>query len=75
VQVELQDLVSNKEFREVCFKELFGPFTIIVNWSTGEEQHLVDLCESMNNHLTAAIVSNDTEFRRYMLGNTVNGTQ
>ncbi|CAE7845707.1 ALDH12A1 [Symbiodinium sp. KB8] len=34
----------------------------------------MDLCERMNAHLTAAVVSNDFDFINKVAGNTVNGT-
>lgn len=59
----------------MAFEELFGPFTLVVKWKDGEEGKILELKERMHNNLTAAIVSNDTEFRRLVLGNTINGTQ
>lgn len=42
-----------------------------------EEEELavvLDACERMHHHLTAAIVSNDVAFQRHVLANTINGT-
>ena len=51
--------------------EVFGPFQIVSSWdSIGE---VIPLLEAMENHLTAAVVSNDPNFLREVLGNTVNG--
>ena len=54
--------------------ELFGPFQIITTWSDGELPLVLELLNSMENHLTAGVVSNDQEFLTEVLGNTVNGT-
>ena len=35
---------------------------------------MLDALELMENHLTAAVVSNDVNFRNKILANTVNGT-
>jgi len=55
---------------------LFGPFSIIVEWETTEDlRKILELKERMHQNLTAGIVSNDPEFQRFILGNTINGTQ
>lgn len=38
------------------------------------EEHVIDMLERIETHLTAAIVSSDPEFVNRMLGSTVNGT-
>jgi len=54
---------------------LFGPFSIYVEWKDGDLDKVLELMERMSHNLSAAVVSNDTEFQRIVLGNTVNGTQ
>ena len=52
--------------------ELFGPFQVVTEWS--ELNQVIPLLEAMDNHLTAAVVSNDVTFLNEVLGSTVNGT-
>ena len=66
--------VSEERFRTAT-REIFGPFQVVTSWSSEAElQTVLDLCERMDNHLTAAVVSRDSQFIRKVLGNTVNGT-
>ena len=53
-------------------KEIFGPVQIVTSYS--EIDDVLKLCEKIDDHLTAAVVSNDPKFVNYVLGNTVNGT-
>jgi 1-pyrroline-5-carboxylate dehydrogenase len=55
-------------------KELFGPFQIVVTWGDDDLHTVLALCERMENHLTAAVVSGDIQFQTKVLGATVNGT-
>lgn len=59
-------------FFDLVTKELFGPFQIVTTWN--DLGQVLPLLERMENHLTAAVVSNDPVFRRRVLGHTVNGT-
>lgn len=59
---------------ELLAKELFGPFQIVVPWGDGDLDAVLGLCERMQNHLTAAVVSADIGFQQRVLGATVNGT-
>lgn len=61
-----------KNHFELVTTELFGPFQIVTSWS--ELGEVIPLLERMENHLTAAVVSNDLDFLTEVLGNTVNGT-
>jgi len=54
--------------------EIFGPFQIVVEYNDSTIADVLEACERMENHLTAAIVSNDVDFRRKIIANTVNGT-
>ena len=47
---------------------------IVTSYKADEESKVLDACERMHAHLTAAIVSNDLEFAYRIIGNTVNGT-
>ena len=54
--------------------EIFGPFQIVVEYDDSTLPDVLKAMEKMENHLTAAIVSNDVDFRRKVLSETVNGT-
>ena len=55
--------------------ELFGPFQVVTEYGNPQLEQVLDICESIPHHLTAAIVSNDPLFCDRVLGETVNGTQ
>ncbi len=46
----------------------------MTEWADGELGLVLEACERMTNHLTAAVVSNDPAFVQKVLANTVNGT-
>ncbi|GIL46671.1 hypothetical protein Vafri_3605 [Volvox africanus] len=58
----------------VVTTEVFGPFQVVTEWQDGQLPQVLDACERMSHHLTAAVVSNDINFVQHVLGNTVNGT-
>lgn len=47
---------------------------IVTEYADSELDMVLKACEDMENHLTAAVVSNDVSFQRRVLENTVNGT-
>jgi 1-pyrroline-5-carboxylate dehydrogenase len=47
---------------------------IVTEYKASEEHKVIEACERMHAHLTAAVVSNDMHFLHRILGNTVNGT-
>jgi 1-pyrroline-5-carboxylate dehydrogenase len=59
---------------DVVARELFGPFQIVVTYGDDEIDTVLAMCEQMQNHLTAAVVSADILFQQKVLGATVNGT-
>lgn len=72
VFVPLKEIPKN--FKLVT-TEIFGPFQILTEWSNDKELEMVlEALERMEQHLTAAIVSNDPHFIGKVLGRTVNGT-
>ena len=73
IYVPIQEIAKEEYFDLVC-TELFGPFQIITSYKNEELDLVLELTERMENHLTAAIVSNDPIFLQKVLGNTVNGT-
>jgi 1-pyrroline-5-carboxylate dehydrogenase len=71
VFVPLKEIENNFE---LVMTEVFGPVQVITEYFDDSLPIVLDLCERMENHLTAAIVSNDPEFINRVLGSTVNGT-
>lgn len=57
---------------DLVTKEIFGPVQVITSYN--DINKVLELCEKIDDHLTAAVVSNDPKFVNYVLGNTVNGT-
>lgn len=74
ISVPLKEIASNPKYFEIATTELFGPFQIITTYNDSEVDTVLELLERMENHLTAAVVSNDPIFLHRILGNTVNGT-
>jgi len=74
VRVPLQSLLADKKYFVTATKELFGPFQVLVDYKTEDVPHVLELLNSLDNHLTAAIVSNDVHFVNHILANTINGT-
>ncbi|MBT8093434.1 MAG: aldehyde dehydrogenase family protein [Gammaproteobacteria bacterium] len=72
IRVPLEAL-QGEDF-DIAATELFGPFQIVVTWGDGDLDTVLGLCERMQNHLTAAVVSADVLFQNRVLGATVNGT-
>ncbi|CEM06404.1 unnamed protein product [Vitrella brassicaformis CCMP3155] len=68
------DTLLQPNFFPTCTRELFGPVQVVTEWQDGEEGKLIEMCEWMSHHLTAAVVSSDMLFLQKILGSTVNGT-
>jgi len=73
VYVPLTEMLKEEHFG-VCAKEIFGPFQVVTTYWDDDICHVLDACERMSHHLTAAVVSNDVEFTNTILAHTVNGT-
>lgn len=73
VYVPLKEILSDK-YNKLVTTELFGPFQIITTYRDYELDSILNVLEKMDNHLTAAVVSNDLIFLDKILANTVNGT-
>jgi 1-pyrroline-5-carboxylate dehydrogenase len=71
--VPLKELLKPGNF-ELATTEVFGPFQVITEYGTADVPHVLEACERMEAHLTAAVVSNDVQFVNHILANTVNGT-
>lgn len=50
------------------------PRQVVTEYGDDELDAVLEACERMNNHLTAAVVSNNVSFQRRVLEATVNGT-
>ncbi|QDZ19626.1 aldehyde dehydrogenase [Chloropicon primus] len=74
IHVPIKTMLRNEASFELVTKEIFGPFQIVTEYSDSELDLVLEACERMNAHLTAALVSNDVLFRQKVLANTVNGT-
>ncbi|XP_077233704.1 aldehyde dehydrogenase 12A1 isoform X3 [Tasmannia lanceolata] len=71
--VPFGEMLKDNNF-ELVTKEIFGPLQIITDFKQNQLQMVLDACEKMHAHLTAAVVSNDPLFLQDVLGRTVNGT-
>lgn len=73
VRIPIESLKDPANFK-LATTELFGPFQIIVDWRDGQLSDVLDILNSMENHLTAGVVSNDIRFIQKVLGSTISGT-
>jgi len=73
VYVPLKELLNLEHFGHCC-TEIFGPFQVVTSYGDNDIDLVLEACERMSHHLTAAIVSNDVTFTQKILGLTVNGT-
>ncbi|MBU6415005.1 aldehyde dehydrogenase family protein [Patescibacteria group bacterium] len=73
VFVPIEHIASPKYF-DLVTTEVFGPVQVVTEYTDDQIQILLELCERMRNHLTAAVVSRDQEFIDRIIGETVNGT-
>jgi len=71
--IPLKEMLKDDNF-DVCTTEIFGPFQIVTEFNDSNVELVIEACERMSHHLTAAVVSNDTAFQHKILSNTVNGT-
>ncbi len=71
--VPLDEILKDENF-ELVTTEIFGPFQIVTSWNDATEHKVLEACERMDHHLTAAVVSNDIHFVQRVLSHTVNGT-
>lgn len=73
VFVPLEEMLNGDNF-ELVTKEIFGPFQIVTSYKQDQLGMVLEACERMHAHLTAAVVSNDPLFLQEILGKSVNGT-
>eukprot|EP00587_Corethron_hystrix_P016380 CAMPEP_0113313936 /NCGR_PEP_ID=MMETSP0010_2-20120614/10178_1 /TAXON_ID=216773 ORGANISM="Corethron hystrix, Strain 308" /NCGR_SAMPLE_ID=MMETSP0010_2 /ASSEMBLY_ACC=CAM_ASM_000155 /LENGTH=282 /DNA_ID=CAMNT_0000170083 /DNA_START=1117 /DNA_END=1965 /DNA_ORIENTATION=+ /assembly_acc=CAM_ASM_000155 len=74
VFVPIEAMLSDDKIFQTCTSEIFGPFQIVTEYDDKSIDLVLNACERMDNHLTAALVSNDVAFQHKVLANTVNGT-
>ena len=69
VFVPLKEMLKDENFG-ACTTELFAPFQVVTTFADDEMSLVIEACERMSNHLTAAVVSNDVEFQTAILANS-----
>jgi len=73
VFVPLEEMLKEENF-DSCVTEIFAPFQVVTEYDDSSLDQVLEACEKMSHHLTAAVVSNDVDFQQKVLSNTVNGT-
>jgi len=73
VFVPLKEMLKDEHY-DIATTELFAPFQVVTKFADDEVDLVIEACERMSHHLTAALVSNDIKFTHEILANTVNGT-
>merc|ERR1719218_278864 len=73
VFVPLEEILKPENFG-LCMTEIFGPFQVLTSYNDNSLELVLEACERIPHHLTAAVVSNDPRFQNKVLGRTVNGT-
>ncbi|XP_020570949.1 probable aldehyde dehydrogenase [Phalaenopsis equestris] len=71
--IPIDEILKDKNY-ELVTTELFGPFQIITQYKQDQLTLVLEACERMHAHLTAAVVSNDPLFLQEVLGKSINGT-
>ena len=74
VFVPLKTIMASEENFNLVTTEIFGPFQVLTSYGDDELPLVLEACEKMKAHLTAAVVSSDETFTQRVLGSTVNGT-
>jgi len=74
VFVPLKSFLADEALFKTVTTELFGPVQVVTEWTDSDEASVIEVCERIGHHLTAAVVSSDLKFVNKMLGATVNGT-
>eukprot|EP00803_Ostreobium_quekettii_P001380 evm.model.scf_216.1 EVM.evm.TU.scf_216.1 scf_216:3629-14013(+) len=73
VFVPIEQILMDKHWETVT-TEVFGPVQVITQYQDSQLNDVLAVCEKLDAHLTAAVVSNDMHFLHTVLGQTVNGT-
>uniref|UniRef100_A0A6B2L1I1 Aldehyde dehydrogenase domain-containing protein n=1 Tax=Arcella intermedia TaxID=1963864 RepID=A0A6B2L1I1_9EUKA len=73
VFLPLQELLSPAHF-PLATTEVFAPFQVVTSYDDSTLELVLQACERLSHHLTAAVVSNDAHFVQRVLSRTINGT-
>ena len=73
VFVPLEEMLKDSNY-DICTTEIFAPFQVVTAYDSSHIDKVLEACEKMSHHLTAAVVSNDVAFQQKVLAHTVNGT-
>lgn len=71
--IPIDEMLKDENF-ELVTTELFGPFQVVTQYRQDQLALVLEACERMHAHLTAAVVSNDPLFLQEVLGKSINGT-
>ena len=73
IYVPIKEMLKDEHI-ETCMTEIFGPFQVVTTYTDSKVSYVLDACERMSHHLTAAVVSNDVKFQTKVPAHTENGT-
>ena len=73
IYVPIKHFTSKKKIKLIC-TEVFGPFQVITDYKMNSMKRVLNTLDEIEHNLTAAIVSNDSDFLNEVLPHTVNGT-
>eukprot|EP00286_Rhodomonas_abbreviata_P013023 CAMPEP_0181336676 /NCGR_PEP_ID=MMETSP1101-20121128/27558_1 /TAXON_ID=46948 /ORGANISM="Rhodomonas abbreviata, Strain Caron Lab Isolate" /LENGTH=605 /DNA_ID=CAMNT_0023447011 /DNA_START=105 /DNA_END=1922 /DNA_ORIENTATION=+ len=74
VFVPIAEIIRSPKVFALVTTEIFGPFQIVTEFGDEELPLVLEGLERLEEHLTAAIVSNDPRFQQTLLAHSVNGT-
>ena len=74
IKIPLREIVANDDTFHLVTTEVFAPFQVVTEYDDASLGAMLDCVEKIDEHLTAAIVSNDLVFQRAVLSRSVNGT-
>ena len=72
VYVPLKHFRGQKKLKLIT-TEVFGPFQVVTDYNMASFQTVIQAINSLEHHLTAGVVSNDAQFVREVVANTING--
>lgn len=63
VFVPLRSMLHSKKTFQLATSEVFGPVQVVTEYTDKDVPLVLEMCERMSHHLTAAVVSKDEVFR------------
>ena len=72
--VPLAEMMKDEEKFKIATKEIFAPFYVVTEYKDEDLPKVLEVLENIDEHLTAAIVSNSACFQNQVLANSLNGT-